>query len=307
MSYFSAPTLAKDPDMAKIRSYIMQLNQQLQYSLSSLDPEDNFSQEFLVSYQETDKTISQIEISMNGFMSEFKNLEAGVSTQISTLNNEIKLKVSAEELCSEISMAPGTIAFKTGYLTIDAKNFKLSKDGTAEFSGNITGGSININDRFVVSETGSTKIDSGAYTGSIQCSGPLATETLITYGNCDVDGSISCQQMKVTGTVTCETLYQSSDERLKEHIEDIPEETALRIVLGLKPVEFSYIGNEERQIGFLAQDVNALQETIGTNLPLTDLGEDGYYRIPYSSYGALYAGAIKSQQRQIEELERKLQ
>lgn len=44
MSYFSAPALAKDPDMTKIRSYIMQLNQQLQYSLSSLDPEDNFSQ-----------------------------------------------------------------------------------------------------------------------------------------------------------------------------------------------------------------------------------------------------------------------
>lgn len=62
MSYFSAPALAKDPDMTKIRSYIMQLNQQLQYSLSSLDPEDNFSQEFLVSYQETDKTISQLEI-----------------------------------------------------------------------------------------------------------------------------------------------------------------------------------------------------------------------------------------------------
>lgn len=113
MSYFSAPTLTKDPDMAKIRSYIMQLNQQLQYSLSSLDAEDNFSQEFLVNYQETDKTISQLEISMNGFMSDFQNLETGVSTKISTLNNEIKLKVSAEELCSEISLAPGTIAFKT--------------------------------------------------------------------------------------------------------------------------------------------------------------------------------------------------
>lgn len=107
--------------------------------------------------------------------------------------------------------------------------------------------------------------------------------------------------------MTCETLYQSSDARLKEQIEDIPEETALRIVLGLKPVEFSYIGSNERQMGFLAQDVNALQENIGTHLPLTDLGEDGYYRIPYSTYGALYAGAIKSQQRQIEELERKLQ
>ena len=307
MSYFIAPTLAKDPDMLKIRSYIMQLNQQLQYSLSNLDAEDNFSQEFLVSYQETDTSISQLEISMSGFNSEFKNLETGVSTKISTLNNEIKLKVSAEELCSEISMTPGVIAFKTGYLTIDAKNFKLTEDGSAEFSGAITGGSININDRFIVSETGSTTIDSGAYTGSIQCSGPLATETLITYGDCSVDGVISCQQMRVSGTVSCETLYQDSDARLKEKIEDIPEEMALKIVLGLKPVEFSYIGSEERQMGFIAQDVNELQETIGTNLPMTELGDDGYYRIPYSTYGALYAGAIKSQQRQIEELERKLQ
>lgn len=306
MSYFSAPTLAKDPDMGKIRSYIMMLNQQLQYSLSNLDAEDNFSQEFLISYKETDEMISQLEISMDGFLSKYENLKTGISTEISSLNSQIKLKVSADELCSEISMAPGTIAFKTGYLTIDSKNFKLSQDGTAEFSGNITGGSINIADKFVVSENGSTRIDSGAYTGAIKCGGPLATETLITYGDCNVEGTISCQRMSVKGSVTCETLYQDSDARLKENIEDIPEETALRIVLGLKPVEFSYLGSEERQMGFLAQDVNALQEEIGSNLPMTELGEDGYYRIPYTTYGALYAGAIKSQQRQIAELERKL-
>ena len=64
------------------------------------------------------------------------------------------------------------------------------------------------------------------------------------------------------------------------------------------------MGSDETQMGFIAQDVNKLQEEIGTDLPLTDLEEDGYYAIPYSSYGALYAGAIKSQQRQIEELER---
>lgn len=306
MSYFSAPTLAKNPDMGKIRSYIMMLNQQLQYSLSNLDAEDNFSQEFLISYKETDEMISQLEISMDGFLSKYENLKAGVSTEISSLNSQIKLKVSADELCSEISMAPGTIAFKTGYLTIDSKNFKLSQDGTAEFSGNITGGSINIADKFVVSENGSTRIDSGAYTGAIKCNGPLATETLITYGDCNVEGTISCQRMSVKGSVTCETLYQDSDARLKENIEDIPEETALKIVLGLKPVEFSYLGSEERQMGFLAQDVNALQEEIGSNFPMTELGEDGYYRIPYTTYGALYAGAIKSQQRQIAELERKL-
>lgn len=304
MSYFSAPTLAKDPDMKKVRNYIMLLNQQLQYSLTNLDAEDNFSQEFLVSYRETETSISQLEIGMNGLLLEFTNLETGVSSKISTLNDQIKLKVSEGDLCSEISMTAGTINFKTGNLTIDAKNLKLDANGNAEFSGKITGGSININNKFKVSSTGKTEIDSGAYTGSIKCSGPLACGTLITYGDCDVDGSISCTSMSVTGSVTCETLYQDSDIRLKEEIEDIPEETALRVVLGLKPVSFKYMGSDEIQMGFIAQDVNELQEEIGTDLPLTDLGEDGYYAIPYSSYGALYAGAIKSQQRQIAELER---
>lgn len=306
MSYFSMPSLSREADMKKIRNYIMMLNQQLQYSLSNLDAEDNFSQEFLISYKETDEMISQLEISMDGFLSEFKSLSDNVTTKISVLNGKIDLKVSADELCSEISMAPGTIAFKTGYITIDAKNFKLLQDGSAEFSGNINGGSININNKFIVDSNGHTTIDSGAYTGYIQCSGTLATETLITYGDCSVEGSISCQKMIVSGSVTCETLYQDSDERLKECIEDIPDDTALEIVLGLNPVTFSYLGSGERQMGFLAQDVNRLQDDLGTDLPMTELGEDGYYRIPYTTYGALYAGAIKSQQKQIEELERRV-
>ena len=306
MSFFSVPALSGNADMKKIRNYIMMLNQQLQYSLSNLDAEDNFSQEFLISYRETDEMISQLVISMDGFLSEFQELEENVTSKISVLNGKIELKVSQEELCSEISMAPGTIAFKSGYITIDAKNFKLMEDGSAEFSGNINGGSININNKFVVDSNGHTTIDSGAYTGYIQCNGVLGTETLITYGDCSVEGSISCQKMVVSGSVTCETLYQDSDERLKEEIEDIPNDTALQLVLGLNPVTFTYTGSNERNMGFIAQDVNRLQEDLGTDLPMTELGEDGYYRIPYTTYGALYVGAIKSQQRQIEELERRI-
>lgn len=306
MSYFNAPSLSSDADMKKLRNYIMLLNQQLQYSLSNLDAEDNFSREFLISYQETDEMITQLEISMDGFLSEFRQLDEEVSSQIKVLNGEIALKVTAEELCSEISMAEGTITFKTGHITIDAKNFTLTEAGEATFSGNVTGGSININDKFIVDKNGNTTIDSGAYTGYIECSGTLATETLITYGDCSVEGSISCLSMTVKGSVSCETLYQSSDERLKEEIIDIPEEEALRIVLGLNPVTFSYIGDTERHMGFIAQEVNELQKELGTDYPMTELGEDGYFAIPYASYTALYAAAIKEQQRQIEELERRI-
>ncbi len=283
------------------------LNDQLRYCFSNIDPEDNFSLEAMLKYQETDKNISQLEVSMTGFIIEFKDLENNVSASIKQLNNSISLKVSAEELCSEISMSEDTINFKTGYLTIDAKNFKLYEDGTAEFSGAITGGSININDRFIVTETGSTTIDSGAYTGTISCAGVLATETLITYGDCSVDGSISCDKMVVDGSVTCEVLYEDSDRRLKENIKEIPDETALMLVLGLIPVEFTYIASGERSMGYIAQDVIELQRILDNDLPLTAKNEEsGYLAIPYSNYGALYAGAIRQQQKQLNEIERVL-
>lgn len=300
--------MSNSADMKKLKNYILMLNDQLRYCFSNINPEDNFGLEAMIKYQETDKTISQLEVSMSGFITEFQNLEKNITTSIKQLNNSISMKVSADELCSEISLSEDTIDFKTGYLTIDAENFKLYKDGTAEFSGAITGGSININDKFIVTPTGSTTIDSGAYTGSISCSGVMATETLITYGDCSVDGSISCNKMVVDSSVTCEVLYEDSDRRLKENIREIPDQTALALVLGLRPVEFTYIASGERSMGYIAQDVVALQEQMGNDLPLTVVNEEsGYYAIPYSNYGALYAGAIRQQQKQLDEIERILQ
>lgn len=305
MSVFTPPAVSSNADMKKIKNYILMLNQQLRYCLSNIDPEDNFSLDAMVKYQETDTKIAQLEVSMSGFISEFKNLETSVSTSIKQLEDKIVLKVSANELCSEISMSSDTINFKSGYITIDAKNFTLDETGAATFSGNITGGSININNKFIVDSTGHTEIASGAYTGKISCAGVLATETLITYGDCSVDGSISCNSMSVDGSVTCETLYEDSDRRLKENIVNIPDHVSLELVLGLRPVAFTYRASGERSMGYIAQEVVELQQKLGYDLPLTAM-RDGYYAIPYSSYGALYAGAIRHQQKQLDELEKRI-
>ena len=154
MSSFNMPALGgQNQDIKKVYSYIQMLNRQLRYSLSNITPEDNFTHESFLKYQETDTAIAQMEITMNGVLTQFKDLENELETGIKVLNGQIALKVAAGDLCSEISATTDTITFKSGYLVIDSKNFKLYKDGTAQFSGTINGGSININDNFIVTSS----------------------------------------------------------------------------------------------------------------------------------------------------------
>ncbi len=302
MAYFNPPPVSSDTDMKKIKSYIRMLNDQLQYSLTNIDPEDNFSLDAMVKYRETDEAIGLLEISMEGLLSEFKNLQTGVESKISVMNGEISLKVSVDEMCSEISAYPGEMVFRTGYVIFDTNNFKLDKQGNVEYSGAIKGGSININDKFMVDEKGSATIASSTFTKRVNCSGMLYTNYLRIEGDANISGQVSCDSMNVSGIVSCEILYERSDRRLKEDIMEIPDQQALDVVLGLRPVTFRFRGSGRRSMGYVAQDVEMLRAEKGIDLPLTEMAGE-YYAIPYGAYGALYAGAIRAQQKQIDELE----
>ena len=75
MSSFNMPALGgQNQDIKKVYSYIQMLNWQLRYSLSNITPEDNFTHESFLKYQETDTAIAQMEITMNGFLTQFKDL-----------------------------------------------------------------------------------------------------------------------------------------------------------------------------------------------------------------------------------------
>ena len=305
MAYFNAPSITSDGDMKKIYSYLQMLNQQLQYCFSSINPEDNFSLDSLVKYSETDTKIGQLEVSMDHFIAEFREKNKEIESSIRVMNDNISLKVSAEELCSEISLSTDTIEFKTGQLIVNTDNWKLNADGTSEFSGAIRGGSININDKFIVNENGGATVASSTFTKDIHCNGILYTQYLKIGGDAVFDGLLSCDKMTVSGTVSCEELYETSDRRLKEEIQTIPDEIALQAVLGLRPVVFRYKSSRERSMGYIAQEVEAMQQEKGLNLPMTGrIGE--YLAIPYSSYGALYAGAIRAQQKEIEKLDKRI-
>ena len=81
MSYFSMPAIGGQ-DIKKVYNYIRLLNEQLKYCFTSISPEDNFDLESLIKYQETETNIAQLEVTMEGFISQFKNLKTDVESSI---------------------------------------------------------------------------------------------------------------------------------------------------------------------------------------------------------------------------------
>lgn len=304
MSSFNMQALSgRNQDIKKVYSYIQMLNRQLQYSLNNITPEDNFTKESFLKYQETDTYIAQMEVTMNGFLTQFKDLQNELETSIRVLNGEIALKVAVGDLCSEISATTEAITFRSGTLIIESDNFKLYKNGNAEFSGMITGGSININNNFIVTSGGQVTAKSITYSGTVRSNGLLYSNYMRIAGDANVEGTLTCQYLKATYDVSCETLYERSDRRLKERIESIPDQTALAIVLGYRPVTFKYRVTGEMSMGLIAQDVDELQKRLGTDLPLVDHSGE-YLSIPYGTDSVLYAGAIRYQQKELDNLER---
>ena len=93
MASFNMPAIGgQNQDIKKVYSYLQMLNNQLRYTLNNITPEDNFTQESFIKYQETDTTISQLEVTMRGFLSQFTDLANEFSSSIQVLDGKIARK-----------------------------------------------------------------------------------------------------------------------------------------------------------------------------------------------------------------------
>jgi len=94
------------------------------------------------------------------------------------------------------------------------------------------------------------------------------------------------------------TLTESSDQRLKENVNDI--ENALDKVKNLRGVTYTKKDSGENKIGLIAQEVEAI-------LPqLVSENDEGYKSVAYTNLTALLIEAIKEQQTQIEQLKKQI-
>ena len=95
------------------------------------------------------------------------DLKTYTEAQIQILSNEISLKVSKGDVSSELSIEPDKVTLSGNRLIVNSTNFKLDGNGNATFSGNITGGTINIGQNFSVDNAGNMKATNGQFSGNI--------------------------------------------------------------------------------------------------------------------------------------------
>lgn len=267
---------------------------------------------------------SQITQTATQIRSEVKNTTDNLQSQITQQAGQINLKVSKGDVSSQLSVETGQVTISSNRLVVNSTNFKLDSNGNATFSGNITGGTINIgNGIFQVNSSGKVTaknidIDGVANQNTIGCDVFSAnTASVTTLQDCatayidslnatDIwcGGDINCDY------INCRAIYSSmadeewSDRRLKDNITDISFETAKCIIENLKPVSFDIILDKQNQhpgMGFIAQDVVEICNKYNIKLPLYGKHND-YYTIPYTNYVPILVSVVQELILQINEI-----
>ena len=123
----------------------------------------------------------------------------------------------------------------------------------------------------------------------------------ISFGTQSNGAGVATERFRITHTGTAifaQSVTANSDARLKENVVGIG--NALSKVLGMRGVYFNRIGQPEREIGVIAQEVEKiLPEVIHE-------GPDGVKSVAYQNMVAVLIEAIKEQQEQINELKARL-
>ena len=145
--------------------------------------------------------------------SEVKNTADGLQSQITQNANNILLKVSKGEVSSQLSVETGQVTISSNRLVVNSTNFELKSNGDARFSGQITGGTININNVFKVDSSGNTSVTGNHLSWS-------ATNSSMTS-----DGTLTCKNIKATngtfsGNVTGSSISGSTIEIGPFYVDD---------------------------------------------------------------------------------------
>jgi regulator of RNase E activity RraB len=96
----------------------------------------------------------------------------------------------------------------------------------------------------------------------------------------------------------------SSDVRIKKNIRDI--HYGLSTVMQLRPVEYTLISSDLKQVGFIAQEVNKLVPEVITGSE-GDLEKGDILGITYANLVAVLTKAIQEQQKQIDGLNKQVE
>lgn len=112
-------------DVKYMRTYLMQLNDDIRYMLTNLDPDDNFSEEGKKVYYRTDEALLNIEHDSAAFKIELEESDADLTAKLEQKENEIDLLVVKGDVTNQINLSTDTIRIQASRLHVYTENFYM--------------------------------------------------------------------------------------------------------------------------------------------------------------------------------------
>jgi hypothetical protein len=137
----------------------------------------------------------------------------------------------------------------------------------------------------------------------ILSSGYSTTEPALlvnTIGKVGINHTNPTYTLDVGGNIRCTTLYQTSDKRLKNNIQNL--NSVLDLINGVNPVSFNTENDDKTKYGFIAQELENIIPDI-VNSPNDD---DDYYCVDYVSMIPLLTKSTQELHKIIMEQENKI-
>lgn len=180
--------------MEKVKSYLYRLTEQLKYTFSNLDPEENFDERSKLIYAATQQKQAELEVTVDVIKASINDYEKGVEAMIQvTVDGITQQYVTRDGVAAAINLndqgvkIQGTkIAFE-GIVTAN-NNFKILSDGSMEavngkFSGALTTYGTGTSPKFLYISDGSLTGGRGALTNQ---SGIIAFDEYVVLNNTTV-------------------------------------------------------------------------------------------------------------------------
>ena len=254
------------------------------------------------------------------------DLEKETTSQIKQLSDSIVLKVDIGDISNQISVETSGIDIKGNRFSWSSTYSSMSSDGklnavSGTFSGDVVANSFKTSNGSIVLEGGKLTITGAEIKGTTNTS--TIGANVISCNHIDVTQNVVCQEVQPNSvycggqgsfgelyirsswwdgwSVTREVqtlhnaVFSGSDRRLKDNIQDLNRSKALEFVKRFRAVSFTYLEDGSAGVGGIAQEIQDLQEEIGTDYPLVSIdGRTGKLYVDYKSFVPIIIVAMQS-------------
>jgi hypothetical protein len=258
-----------------------------------------------------------------GKQSSFSNNEGGDNISIgdkalySNTNSSLNIAIGTESLFSNMASRNIATGWRALYnnnagsdnIAIGYEMFKNNTTGSYNIGvggySNNTSGSYNVYIGGIANNASSTNVNKNTAIGyGSRIDGNYTNASAIGYGaGVFASNTVVLGDANITHVYSRGAYSSSSDSRIKKNIEPIT--YGLNAILKLRPVKFTFIQNDQKQIGFIAQEVRSVIPELVSGIE-GDINKGEILSVSYPNMVSVLTKALQEEDEKTEQLKKEV-